>query len=340
MATDSSINSIISTVENPLPKGMFDEKGAFKRPQAAFRDFVSSEPGAKFAPEKGRYHLYVSYACPWAHRVLIVHKLKGLEDIIPFTAVHYHMSLTTSWRFVKPEEVGTVPMGGSVPNPLHPEFTHLSQVYKAADPEYPGRFSVPVLWDTKPNTIVSNESSEIIRMLYTEFDHLLPEEKRAVNGGVDLYPEELRKEIDEANEWMYDGINNGVYKCGMGKTQEAYKAAVDNLFSCLDRVETHLKSSPGPFYFGDQVSEVDVRLYVTIVRFDAVYVSLFKTNKTTVRGGYPAIHKWLRNLYWNVPAFHETTNFEQIKGHYFKSLTIINPSGIVPDGPVPHVEPL
>jgi len=224
-------------------------------------------------------------------------------------------------------------MDDCTPDPLHPDFKRLKDLYFHADANYIGRFTVPVLWDKKLETIVSNESSEIIRMFYTEFDQFLPEERR----GVDLYPESLRKEIEEVNAWTYDNVNNGVYKCGLAKTQSAYHTAVTDLFDHLDRIEAHLSAQSGPYYFGANITEADIRLYVTIIRFDPVYVSLFKTNKGMIRFQYPHIHNWVRNLYWNVSAFKETTSFEHIKGHYFESLLLLNPSGIVPDGPVPHV---
>ncbi|KAJ9642705.1 S-glutathionyl-(chloro)hydroquinone reductase [Knufia peltigerae] len=331
---DSNSNS--NTTTNSLPASLWGKKGELVRPPAQFRNFISRDPGARFPPEANRYHLYVSYACPWAHRTLIVRKLKGLESLISVTSVHWHMSLTDSWRFVTPDE--KLPMDDCTPDPLHSDVKRPKELYLRANPDYQGRFSVPVLWDKTLETIVSNESSEIIRMLYTEFDDLLPEDKRAV----DLYPVELREKIDEANGWTYENINNGVYKCGLAKTQEAYHEAVSNLFNHLDKVESHLASgsSPGPYYFGAEITEADIRLYVTMIRFDPVYVSLFKTNKGMIRYQYPNIHKWLRNLYWTVPAFKDTTSFEHIKNHYFVSLTILNPAGVVPEGPTPHVLPL
>jgi putative glutathione S-transferase len=305
--------------------------GEFKRPAAQFRNFISSKPNAEFSPEKGRYHLYVSYACPWAHRTLIVRKLKGLEDIIGFTSVHWYMDLGgVGWRFVTSEE--KLPGENVVPDPIN-GVQNIRELYFLADPTYSGRFSVPVLWDKKLKTIVSNESSEIIRMFNTEFDGLLDEKFKSIN----LVPEELRGKIDEVNEWIYDDINNGVYKSGIAKTQEAYEQAVTAVFNSLERVEEILQSSSGPYLLGSQLTEADARLYPTIVRFDVVYVTLFKTNFKTIRDGYPNIHRWLRQLYWDIPAFTETTNFEHIKKHYFTSLTILNPAGVVPLGPVPDI---
>lgn len=235
------------------------------------------------------------------------------------------------WRFATSNE--TLPGDSTTPDPLHPEFTHVRDVYFAANKDYSGRFTVPALWDKKKQTIVSNESSEIIRMLYTEFDDLLPEKYK----NVDLYPKDLRDKIEETNSWTYDDINNGVYKSGFATTQEAYERNVLQLFKSLDRAEADLAKSPGPYYFGDKVSEADVRLYTTIVRFDPVYVQHFKCNIRDIRSGYPHLHQWLRHLYWNVDAFGQTTQFEHIKKHYTKSHKQINPFSITPVGPVPDI---
>ncbi|KFZ03008.1 hypothetical protein V502_11315 [Pseudogymnoascus sp. VKM F-4520 (FW-2644)] len=310
-----------------------DKSGEFKRGASVFRNSISREAGAEFPAEKGRYHLYVSYACPWAHRTLIVRKLKGLEDIVPFTAVHWHMG-ENGWRFATADDKDA-PGENVGPDPVasHEKFTHLRQIYFKVDPNYTGRFTVPTLYDTVQHKIVSNESADIIRMFYSEFDDILPQKYKDVV----LFPEGLRTKIEDTNSWTYDLINNGVYKSGFATTQEAYEKNVVALFEALDRVEKHLESSPGPYYWGDKVTEGDVRLYTTIVRFDAVYVQHFKTNLRDIRSGYPAIHKWLRNLYWNVPAFGETTQFEHIKRHYTKSHPQINPFGITPVGPLPDI---
>jgi glutathionyl-hydroquinone reductase len=237
------------------------------------------------------------------------------------------------WRFATPDE--TVPGANTIPDPHHPSFSHLREIYFDNEPNYEGRFTVPVLFDKKTNRIVSNESSEIIRMFYYEFDDLLAEEYKKI----DLFPENLRKEIETTNEWTYNDVNNGVYKSGFATTQEAYEKAVTTLFSSLDRIEAHLASSNSPFYFGDNVTEADVRLFTTIVRFDPVYVQHFKCNIRDIRSGYPAIHAWLRRLYWDFPAFGETTQFEHIKKHYTKSHTQINQFAITPVGPVPDILP-
>ncbi|KAI8628256.1 ubiquitin-activating enzyme E1 1 [Xylariaceae sp. FL1651] len=336
-----------------------DKSGEFKRQASSFRDWISDEPGAKYAPEKGRYHLYVSYACPWqwmmeegterkpnanvtgsaqAHRTLIARKLKGLEDFISFSVVHWHMG-QKGWRFATPEDTDAAGEN-VVPDPLpgHEKHTHLRDLYFGVEPEYSGRFTVPVLFDRKTETIVNNESSEILRMLGTVFNAQLPEKYAAV----DLYPEALRAQIDEAGKWTYDKINNGVYKSGFATTQEAYERNVVALFEAMDRAEEQLKKSGGPYFFGDVLTETDVRLYVTIVRFDPVYVQHFKCNIRDVRSGYPTLHKWLRNLYWNDAsgAFKDTTNFLHIKNHYTKSHTQINPHSITPVGPLPDILPL
>jgi len=310
-----------------------DASGEFKRQVSQFRSHISSDPKAEFPAEKGRYHLYVSYACPWAHRALIVRKLKGLEEIIPFTSVHWHLA-NKGWRFSTSSD--NEPGENVTADPLHQDVTHLRDIYFAVEPDYSGRFTVPIIYDKKQKKIVSNESSEIIRMFYTAFDDLLPEQYKKV----DLLPESLKKQIEETNEWTYNDINNGVYKSGFATTQEAYEKAVTTLFKSLDRAEEHLAKNANPFYFGDKITEADVRLYTTIVRFDTVYVQHFKCNIRDIRSGYPALHKWLRNLYWNQPAFGETTEFTHIKKHYTKSHSQINPPGITPVGPLPDILPV
>jgi len=310
-----------------------DKSGEFKRQQSVFRDQISSDPNAQFPAEKGRYHLYVSHACPWAHRTMIVRKLKGLEDFITFNTVHWEM-LEKGWRFVEPDE--NVSGIGAVPDPLHEGYTHLRDVYFENNKDYEGRFTVPTLYDKKEKRIVNNESSEIIRMFYHAFDHLLPEEYK----NIELLPKDLEKQIEETNEWTYNDINNGVYKSGFATTQEAYEKNVKTLFKSLDRAEADIGKHGGPFYFGDRLTEADVRLYTTIIRFDPVYVQHFKTNIRDIRSGYPNLHKWLRNLYWNHEAFTETTEFTHIKNHYTKSHKQINPFSITPIGPEPNILPI
>ncbi|KAL9614990.1 MAG: hypothetical protein Q9167_000521 [Letrouitia subvulpina] len=241
--------------------------------------------------------------------------------------------LEKGWRFVDSNE--KLPGDNVTPDPFHKGFTHLRDIYFKVSPDYAGRFTVPTLYDTKQGKIVSNESSEIIRMFYTEFDDLLP----AKFKDVDLFPQNLQKEIESTNEWTYHDINNGVYKAGFAQAQDAYEKAVSTLFASLDRAEAHLAQQATPYYFGKNITEADVRLYTTIVRFDPVYVQHFKCNIRDIRSGYPALHKWLRQLYWDVPAFKDTTQFEHIKKHYTKSHKQINPASITPVGPVPNILP-
>jgi len=241
---------------------------------------------------------------------------------------------SVGWRFATSED-NDAPGENVTPEPVSKgEWKYLQDIYHKVSPDYAGRYTVPTLYDTKAEKIVSNESAEIIRMFYTEFDDLLPQKYKDVV----LYPEDLRKEIDESNDWTYNDINNGVYKTGFATTQAAYEKNLYPLFKALDKVESHLQTSKGPFYYGKDVTEADVRLYTTIIRFDPVYVQHFKTNLHTIRDGYPAIHKWLRHLYWTVEAFGPaTTQFEHIKRHYTKSHSQINPFSITPVGPVPDI---
>ncbi|KZT25647.1 hypothetical protein NEOLEDRAFT_1133121 [Neolentinus lepideus HHB14362 ss-1] len=299
--------------------------GSFKRADASFRNTI--QKGGRFEPEKYRYHLYVSYACPWATRTLIVRKLKGLEEIIPVTVVSPHMG-DSGWPFA---DVDAFP--GADADPVE-GARHVKDLYFRAQSDYSGRFTVPVLWDKTLHTIVNNESSEIIRIFNSAFDHLVPPEKAAI----DIYPQELRAQIDEVNAWVYDTVNNGVYKSGFARTQTAYEAAVRPLFASLDRLEKMLEGKQ--YLIGDVLTEADIRLFVTIIRFDPVYVGHFKCNIRTIRGGYPAINKWMKTLYWTHPAFKDTTNFEHIKTHYYWSHPMVNPTRVVPVGPIPDIEPL
>ncbi|KAK0391469.1 hypothetical protein NLU13_0970 [Sarocladium strictum] len=316
-----------------------DNSGEFKRQASSLRNWISREEGAQFPPEKGRYHIYASYACPWACRTLIARKLKGLEDIISYSIVHWHLA-EGGWRFVTKEEEGTDEAPGENvirdPVPGHENFNRLREIYFETDKNYDGRFTVPVLYDKKTMTIVSNESSEILRMLGSEFDDLIDEKYRKI----DFYPSNLRSQIEDAHSWIYDLINNGVYKSGFATKAEAYERNVTALFEALDRAEKHLSTTEGPYWFGDVLTEVDIRLFVTIIRFDPVYVQHFKCNIRDIRSGYPALHKWMRNLYWNHPEFKDTTQFEHIKWHYTRSHTQINPFSITPVGPLPHILPL
>lgn len=281
--------------------------GKFVREDAGFRDWVQDSPQAQFQAESGRYHLYVSLACPWAHRTLILRTLKGLEPHIDVTVVCPDM-LGEGWQMGLPE-----PLFG---------YTRLHQIYTHAKPDYTGRVTVPVLWDKQTQTIVSNESSEIIRMFNREFDQL-------TGNTVDYYPKPLRSLIDEWNEFIYPAINNGVYRCGFATTQEAYEEAYEQLFSALDRVERHLETHR--YLAGNQMTEADWRLFTTLIRFDAVYVGHFKCNKQRI-ADYPNLNGYLKELY-QVEGVAQTTDFYHIKRHYYFSHISINPTQIVPTGP-------
>jgi len=311
--------------QSDITKMKPEPDGSFKRAPSSFRDVIAK--GSKFEPEIDRYHLYVSYACPWATRTLIVRKLKGLENIISVTVVSPHMG-ALGWPFASVDK-----FPGADVDPLY-NSEHIRDLYLKALPDYAGRFTVPVLWDKKLQTIVNNESSEIIRIFNTAFNDTLPADKAAV----DIYPSELRAEIDELNEWIYPTINNGVYRSGFATTQEAYQKAVTELFDSLDKVEKILSGKD--YLVGGKLTEADVRLWVTIIRFDPVYVGHFKCNIRDIRHGYPAINQWLKKLYWNSDAFKTSTNFDHIKTHYYWSHPSINPTRIVPVGPFPNIEPL
>ena len=292
-------------------------QGKFVRKDSAFRDWVKADGSSPFLPEAGRYHLYVSLACPWAHRTLIFRKLKGLEEIIPVSVVDPIM-LENGWEFHDSP--------GSIPDDVN-GASFLYEIYQKADPEYSGRVTVPVLWDKKTGTIVSNESSEIIRMFNTEFNEL-------TGNTADYYPEALRALIDETNDFVYHNVNNGVYKCGFATTQEAYEDAFANLFAALDRLEERL--SRDRYLTGGQITEADWRLFTTLVRFDPVYVGHFKCNKKRI-ADYPALTRYLKELY-NHPGIQETVNMDHIKRHYYVSHRTINPTGVVPVGPVLDLE--
>ncbi|MCJ1961181.1 glutathione S-transferase family protein [Novosphingobium mangrovi (ex Hu et al. 2023)] len=294
-------------------------KGKFEREKSAFRNWLTADgsPGPSgeggFAAEAGRYHLYVSLACPWAHRTLIMRALKGLEAMIPVSVVHWHMA-ENGWTFAEGP--------GVVPDPIH-HAQYMHQVYTAAKPDYSGRVTVPVLWDRKRGTIVSNESAEIIRMFNTAFDDL------GARPG-DYYPEAHREAIDAFNARIYDTVNNGVYKAGFATTQEAYEEAVYPLFGTLDWLETRLSSSR--YLVGNTLTEADIRLFTTLVRFDPVYRGHFKCNLHSL-ADYPNLFGYLRDIY-QMPGVAETVDFRHIKSHYYQSHGTINPTGIVPAGPL------
>lgn len=292
--------------------------GKFVRTDAKFRNWITADGSAGpsgvggFKAEANRYHLYVSLACPWAHRTLIFRKLKKLEDIISISVVDHFMG-TSGWTFKQNDGV----IADSINNA---QFMH--QVYTAAEKDFSGRVTVPVLWDKAQNTIVSNESSEIIRMFNSAFNNI-----GAAEG--DFYPENLRPEIDTVNDNIYHAINNGVYKCGFASTQEAYEVPFKALFAELDKVETILDKNR--YLTGAQITEADWRLLTTLIRFDAVYVGHFKCNKKRI-ADYPNMSNYLRELY-QIPGIADTVNMEHIKKHYYGSHDSINPHLVVPLGP-------
>jgi putative glutathione S-transferase len=285
--------------------------GRFERQPSAFRDRVRADGTSDHAASHGRYHLYVSLACPWAHRTIIVRRLKGLEDAIGLTLVD-PIRDERGWRF-----------GDEFPDPLH-GWSFLSEAYTATDPSFEGRITVPVLWDKETGRIVNNESADIVVDLATQFD------AHAGDPDLDLYPEHLRAEIDELNAWVYETVNNGVYRSGFATTQEAYEEAVVPLFESLQRLDDRLADGR-PFLFGEDHTLADWRLFTTLVRFDAVYVGHFKCNLRRV-ADFDHLEPYLERLL-AIDGVAETVDLDQIKRHYYGTHRSINPSGIVPLGP-------
>jgi len=301
--------------DDDFPK---DAAGRFIRPASSFRDWVTSDgsPGPSgaggFKAEAGRYLLYVSLACPWAHRTLIFRKLKRLEAIIDVAVVHWHMG-ADGWTFHQGAGVVADPIGGA-------EFLH--QVYTAARPDYSGRVTVPALWDKVSRRIVNNESADIIRMLNSAFDGV-----GAAPG--DYYPPARREEIDALNARIYASVNNGVYRAGFAGRQPAYEEAVRALFETLDWLDARLATRR--WLCGDALTEADWRLFTTLIRFDAVYVGHFKCNIRRI-ADFANLSRYMRELYRR-PGVAETVDFHHIKHHYYGSHLKINPTGIVPVGP-------
>ena len=295
-----------------------DTGGRFVRPRSSFRNWVTQDgaPGPAgnggFAAEPGRYRLYVSLACPWAHRTLILRALKGLEEAIPVSVVHWRMR-EHGWTFEPGPGVVADPIFGA---------QYLYEVYLAADRAYTGRVTTPVLWDTRTGTIVNNESAEIVRMLNSAFDGV------GARAG-DYYPAELRAEIDSLNARIYEAVNDGVYKAGFATSQAAYDDAVAKLFGALDWLDARLAAQR--YLCGSRVTEADVRLLVTLLRFDLVYYSHFKCNLRRI-ADYPNLSGYTRDLYQQ-PAVAATFDAMHVKRHYYESHRTLNPSGIVPAGP-------
>ncbi len=291
--------------------------GAFRRQSSAFREQVTADGSSGFPAVSGRYHLYASLACPWASRAVLYRKLKGLEDAIGLTIVDPYRD-DDGWAFRRGES-----QPPAEADPLH-GWSFLSEAYHATDPAFDGRVTVPVLWDTETGRIVNNESSEIIRMLNSEFDAV------ARHPDVDFYPEQLRQQIDELNERTYESVNNGVYRAGFASKQDAYDEAVTELFATLDWLEERLATRR--YLTGDRITEADWRLLMTLVRFDPVYVSHFKCNLRRI-ADYEHLWGYTRDLYQQ-PGVADTVSFDHIKRHYFTTHPSINPTRIIPQGPI------
>ncbi|KAG8531505.1 uncharacterized protein KY384_003134 [Bacidia gigantensis] len=289
-------------------------------------------PGGRFAPEKDRYHLYFGLFCPFAHRANLVRHLKGLTAIVPTSIVRPYPrggdQKFPSWIF--PENDDEYP--GATPDHLY-HSKYLSEIYFKADPDYQGKYSVPLLWDKKLGTIVNNESAELLRWLPTAFDSILTHPIP-----LDLYPLDLRPVIDMIGPWLQSHLNTGVYKAGFAADQVIYDKNVIPVFGALNKLEQLIHANGGPFVLGERLTELDIRLYATVIRFDMVYVQHFKCNLGTVRHNYPVLNTWLRHVYWAVPGFKDSTNSTHIKEDYTKGMPDINPKGITPMGPYPDVE--
>jgi len=290
-----------------------NEDGEFERAESTFRDRVRDDPDARHQPEAGRYHLYVSYACPWAHRTLLIRSLKGLEDAISVDVVDPFRE-ENGWQFSPDRE-------GSTPDTVNGS-DYLYEVYQRADPDANCRVTVPVLWDRQEDTIVNNESKEILRMLDTEFDEVAERE-------VDLYPEGYRDEIDRIIDDIYDPINNGVYRAGFADSQAAYDRAVEELFDALDHWDTVLEDQR--YLAGDRLTEADICMFTTLVRFDHVYHTHFKCNVRAIHE-YDNLWPYLRDLY-GTPGVAETVRMDHITEHYYTTHTSVNPKRIVAKGP-------
>ena len=284
-------------------------QGEFVRQVSAFRKWVTADGSSGFPTESGRYHLYVSLACPWAHRTIIYRKLKKLENAISMSVVD-PIREERGWRF-----------NDEFPDALN-GFSFLSEAYRATNPEFEGRVTVPVLWDKKTGGIVNNESSELIRMLNSEFDAF-------GDPAIDFYPYSMRKEIDNMNEMIYNSVNNGVYRCGFATAQKAYEKAFNDLWGTLEKLEELLGDQT--YLVGDTLTEADWRLFPTLVRFDPVYYSHFKCNKHRLVD-CPNLWNYIKRLY-AVPGIAETVDMDHIKHHYFMTHEKLNPSRIVPVGP-------
>lgn len=292
-------------MQNLAPQG---ENGAYIRPESQFRNWIKRQENHIYQPGEQRYHLYVGTGCPWAHRTLVVRAIKGLEAALPVT-------------IVKPAG----DRGIWVFSEIERGCQTLPELYNLAQPGYQGRCTVPVLWDNQTQTIVNNESAEIIIMLNSEFNQF------AKHPELDLYPEDLRAEIEQWNEKIYHTVNNGVYRCGFAQTQLAYQTAVRELFTTLDEIDKFLKTHSYTYLCGDKITLADVRLFTTLLRFDVVYYGLFKCNLRRIQD-YENLSLYLRNIY-ELPGVAETCDIEQVKQDYYGNLFPLNPGGIIPIGP-------
>ena len=290
-----------------------NDDGAFERGRTTFRDEVRNHPDARFQPEAGRYHLYVSYACPWAHRTLVTRALKGLEDVISVSVVDPYRG-ADGWQFTPEKD-------GCTPDHVH-DVDYLRELYVRADPDATCRVTVPVLWDTEEDTIINNESREIMRMLDVEFDDLATRD-------VDLFPEGYRENVDRVLDEIYEPINNGVYRAGFATKQEPYDDAVDDLFDALERWNSVLTDQR--YLAGDRLTEADVAMFTTLVRFDQVYHTHFMCNVKFIRE-FDHLWPYLRDLY-QTPGVSETVNMAHIKEHYYTTHPDVNPHGVIARGP-------
>ncbi|CAI7627758.1 unnamed protein product [Penicillium glandicola] len=290
-------------------------------------------PSDEFPAEKGRYHLYIGLFCPFAHRANFIRHLKGLTDFIDVSIVKPYPKGDANgwpgWRFLASDEEY---LGATVDHLFGEDYLH--KLYFRADSEYKGRYSVPLLWDKKTGTAVCNESEELLRWLPTAFNELLP----PTFASIDLYPIHLRTQIDAITPWIQSDINTGVYKAGFSPSQEPYDKNVVAVFGALNKLERIVAKNGGPFVLGKELTELDIRLYATLIRFDAGYVQYFRCNLGTIRHNYPVLNNWLKGMYWDVEAARDSTNFKHIKDNYAKSLGDAGPKGITAMGPFPDVE--
>lgn len=290
-----------------------------KSPEDGWHGVIS--PDGAFPPAKNRYHLYIGLFCPFAHRANLVRHLKGLDSLIDVSIVKPYPKGDDKgwpgWQFPSPPDDSYE--GATTDKLFGSKYLH--EVYFKADADYKGRYSVPLLWDTEKGVAVNNESAELLRWLPNAFNSILPDDH--TGRDLDLYPEHLRSQIDEISVWMQRDLNSGVYKAGFATSQEAYDENVPTVFAALNKLEDLIYRNGGPYVLGKDLTEIDIRAYATVVRFDVVYVQHFKCNLGTIRANYPVIHEWLKNLYWNVKGFKETTDFRHIKENVSMRICIL-----------------